>query len=266
MPRIEAERLTMRSVLQNVRKIGFRPGTVIDVGYAHGTEGLQDTFAEARHVLIDPMREAVPGMETFCAAHPGSIWFNAGASDQEGELELVARRGVTGSSFHTKFKHKDPEPGAELRRVPLITLDRIVAEHDLPGPFLLKLDVEGHELHVLRGAAKLCLPKAELVILEIGTWAENHIKGRPSMMDLFRFMEDEGFVFYEFIDPGYRPVDGALYMFDALFARKDSLVRRQRSHKTDAQQEKALRAKARRSSEETTDLAAIRPVEEKART
>jgi FkbM family methyltransferase len=263
MPRIETERLGMGAVLQNCRKIGFRPGTVIDVGYAYGTEGLQDTFPEARHVLIDPMRETIPGMVKFCEDHPGSLWFNAGASDHEGEMEIVARSGVTGSSFHTKFRPKDPEPGAERRMVPLMTLDDIVAKHDLPGPFLLKLDVEGHEMHVLRGALEHCLPKAELVILEIGTWAEHHIKGRPSMMDLFRFMEDQGYVFYEFINPGYRPIDGALYMFDALFARLDSVVRQQRSHKNDAQQQKALRAKRAHTLQEESRLAPVLRLEEK---
>ena len=250
MPRLEADRLSMKAVLENCRKIGFRPGTVIDVGFAYGTAGLQQTFDTARHVLIDPMRETVPGMERFCAEHPGSVWYNVGASDQDGELELVARKGVTGSSFHTKFKVKDPEPGAERRSVPLTTLDKIVAENDLPAPFLLKLDVEGHEMHALRGALQHCLPKAEVVILEVGTWAEDHPKGRPSMMDLFRFMEDQGFVFYEFIDPGYRPIDGALYMFDAVFARRDSVLRQTRSHKNEAQVAKSLRAKTRRAAEE----------------
>jgi FkbM family methyltransferase len=253
MPRLEADRLSMKAVLENCRRIGFRPGTVIDVGFAFGTAGLQETFDDSRHVLIDPMRETIPTMEKFCAEHPGSIWFNAGASDQEGELTLIARQGVTGSSFHTKFKPKDPG-NSEKRVVPLITLDKVVSENDLPGPFLLKMDVEGHELHVLKGALEHCLPKAEMVILEIGTWAEDHDKGRPSMMDLFRFMEDHGYVFYEFIDPGYRPIDGALYMFDAVFVKTDSVLRQVRSHKTEAQHAKAQRAKENRVAKEEVQV------------
>ncbi|OJU12461.1 MAG: hypothetical protein BGN86_12590 [Caulobacterales bacterium 68-7] len=85
-----------------------------------------------------------------------------------------------------------------------------------------------------------------MVILEIGTWAEDHGKGRPSMMDLFRFMEEHGYVFYEFIDPGYRPIDDALYMFDAVFVKTDSVLRKVRSHKTAAQVEKARAVKEAR--------------------
>jgi len=230
MSRSGVERLSKKAILENARAIGFRPGTIIDVGFAFGTEGLFEVFDDVHHVLLDPIQEAEPAMQRFCQDHPGSIFFVAAASDAEGVLKMVARKGVTGSSFHTKFKKES----AEMRKVPTITLDKIVRENELPKPYLLKLDVEGHELHVLKGAEQ-CLQDAEMVIMEIGTWAEDHPKGRPSMMDLFRYMEDHGFVFYEFAEPGYRPIDGALYMFDAVFVKIDSVLRRERSHKTPEQ-------------------------------
>src|SRR5665213_81720 len=219
---LNAERLTKRAVLENTRRLGFRPGAVIDCGFAYGTEGL-DVFDEARYVLIDPVKEAEAAMVRFCQDHPGSVYGLVAVSDKEGELEMVTRKGITGSSFHTKFlKHVD-----QLRKVPVVTLDGFLAPHDLPKPFLLKLDLEGHELHALRGATRT-LRDTEMVILEIGTWAEDHRRDRPSLMDLFRFMDNAGFVFYEFVEPGFRPIDGALYMFDAIFVRTDSVLRRER--------------------------------------
>ncbi|HEY5411450.1 MAG TPA: FkbM family methyltransferase [Caulobacteraceae bacterium] len=223
---LNVERLTKRAVLENIKRIGFRPGAVIDCGFAYGTEGL-DVFEEAIYALIDPVQEVETAMRRFCETHPGSIYGVVAVGDEEGTMDMVTRKGVTGSSFHTKFlKHID-----EIRRVPVVTLDGFLAAHDLPKPYLLKLDVEGHELHALRGAERT-LRDTEIVIMEIGTWAEDHRRGRPSMMDLFRYMEDHGFVFYELVDPGFRPIDGALYMFDAVFAKIDSIVRRERRHKT----------------------------------
>lgn len=230
--RLRVERLTKRAVLENTRAIGFRPGTIIDVGFAVGTEGLHDVFENVRHVLIDPVSEAEPTMKAFCDAHPGSIYFVAAASDNEKPLRIVTLPGITGSSAHRKH---DAAVG-ELREAPSITLDRIAAENDLPKPYLIKIDVEGHELSVLKGATQ-CLKDAEMVIMEIGTWAESRPKGRPSLMDLFRFMEDAGFVFYEFVEPGYRSVDDALYMFDAVFVKTDSALRQVRTHKTPERRE-----------------------------
>ena len=231
------ERFTMREVLTNAKRIGFRPGTVIDCGFAYGTEGL-DVFEEATYVLIDPVSEVEPVMRRFCESHPGSLYAVVAVSDEEGAMDMVTRKGVTGSSFHTKFlKQVD-----EVRKVPVVTLDGYLNGRDVPKPYLLKLDVEGHELHVLHGAARTLLD-TEMVIMEIGTWAEDHRRGRPSMMDLFRFMEEQGFVFYEFVDPGFRPIDGALYMFDAVFVRTDSVVRRERRHKTPEQAQQARQVK-----------------------
>ncbi len=48
---------------------------------------------------------------------------------------------------------------------------------------------------------------------------------------------------YEFVDPGYRQVDGAMYMFDAIFVRRNSIVRAQRSPKSPEQYELELKIK-----------------------
>ncbi len=227
--RLDFNRLRKRNILRNAKAIGFRPGTIIDVGFAFGTDGLHEEFDDACHVLIDPMLEAEASMAKFCAEHPGSSYHVAAASDSSGYLDLIARTGVTGSSFHTKLKQD-----GERRRVPTITLDEITADGKLPEPYLIKLDTEGHELHVLRGAEQ-CLRRAGMVIIEVSTWMEENSLGRPSMIEVFLFMDQRGFVFYEFAEPAFRAIDGALYMFDAVFVPRDSILRRQRGSKTPVQ-------------------------------
>ena len=236
--RLGVNRLRKKAVLENARRIGFQPGTIIDVGFAYGTEGLYDGFEDVPCILIDPVAEAEPAMKAFCEAHPGSAYYVAAASDAPGEVRILAREGVSGSSIHVK-KAAD----GEWRTVPAITLDAIVAERRPPKPYLIKLDVEGHELHVLKGAAA-ALKDTEMVILEVSTWAEDNTLGRPSLIDLFLFMNERGFVFYEFVEPSFRPIDGALYMFDAVFVKTDSILRKQRKHKTVEQAAVARQVKA----------------------
>jgi FkbM family methyltransferase len=230
-------RLAKRAILENARRIGFRPGAIIDCGFAYGTEGL-DVFEDAVHLLIDPVREAEPAMIKFCETHRGSSYAVVAVGDTEHVATMVTRKGVTGSSFHTKFAKRVDE----LREVAVTTLDTLVSQRALPTPFLLKLDIEGHELHALRGGEQT-LRDTEMVIMEIGTWADDHKRGRPSMMDLFRFMDERGFVFYEFAEPAFRPIDGALYMFDAVFVKADSILRRERRHKSPEQADEARRVK-----------------------
>ena len=48
-------RTSRRMVLENAKRAGFQPGSIIDVGFAMGTEGLFDVFEGTRNLLIEPV-------------------------------------------------------------------------------------------------------------------------------------------------------------------------------------------------------------------
>ena len=169
-------------------------------------------------------------MAKFCETHPGSSYLVAAASDTPGVNTMVVRKSVTGSSFHGSTKVED----AVQRQVPTITLDQVTADQALPGPYLIKIDVEGHELHILRGAER-CLEQTGMVMTEVILWNDHSSRGRASLMDQFRFLEDRGFVLYDIIEPAYRPIDGALYVFDGVFVKHDSPLRQVRSFRNKEQ-------------------------------
>ena len=233
-------RQTRLAVLENARDIGFRPGTIIDVGFAVGTDGLYDVFEDVHHLLIEPVAEMEPAMARFCETHPNSNYLVAAISETTGEQQMVVRRAVGASGFHGTLKTGD----AEMRPVPTFSLDHLVRERDLPKPYLLKMDIEGHELHALRGAEEVCLKDTEMVILEVNTWMENRKRGSASMMDLFTFMDAHGFVFYDIIEPCYRPLDKALAVFDGVWVKADSDLRAKRSHRSEEERSLAAARKA----------------------
>jgi FkbM family methyltransferase len=78
---------------------------------------------------------------------------------------------------------------AELTNVPrekiyldMITLDQIAANHtELGQNILLKLDVQGYELEVLKGAEKV-LQSTELVCMEVSLL--NYNSGAPLMPEV----------------------------------------------------------------------------------
>jgi FkbM family methyltransferase len=235
-------RLRRQAVLQNAKAAGLNPGTVIDVGFAIGTEGLFGVFEDAENFLIEPIAEMEPAMQAFCAQNPRSRYLLAAASDENGVKSMVARRAVGASGFHSNPKVGD----AEHREIPTVTLDSVVRDYALPGPFVIKMDVEGHELHVLRGAGET-LRQTELVMLEISVWNDGRKRGSASLMDLFRFMDEAGFGFYDIVEPHYRPLDGALAVFDGVWARNDGALRTSFSFRSPEQAAQARESQARRS-------------------
>src|SRR5437016_6142809 len=142
--------------------VGFRPATIIDVGAADGTPGLYEEFREASILLIDPLEENVPALERICRELRSASYTTAAAGAAPGAIDIMADPGnLTGSSCMI-----DPRSGGAPRRVPMITLDEECARRGFHGPYLIKIDTQGFELEVLRGASCI-LAETEVGIREI---------------------------------------------------------------------------------------------------
>jgi hypothetical protein len=110
------------------------------------------------------------------------------------------------------------------RRVPMITLDEECATRSLQGPYLVKVDTQGFELEVLRGASAV-LEQTEVLILEVSFF--RLFTSNPIFSEVVAFMADRGFEFYDLLGSSTRPLDGALAQADVVFARRDGMLRRQ---------------------------------------
>jgi len=96
------------------------------------------------------------------------------------------------------------------------TVDQLVKERQLPGPFLIKLDTHGHELPILSGAADT-LQKTDALIVEV----YNLPAGPPAVpfYEFCRWIANHGFRCIDMFDPLYRPLDEAFWQMDLLFLR-----------------------------------------------
>jgi FkbM family methyltransferase len=140
------------------RELGPRPRPlVLDVG-AHQGEYARRVLATNPRALVhsfepEPRSFAeLARVEGLTGAYPLAL------SERAGTLPLYDSVDATGSQLATLV------PGvfeglyarvASSQPVEAITLDSFVASHGIEHVDLLKIDVEGHELEVLRGAASL---------------------------------------------------------------------------------------------------------------
>ena len=112
------------------------------------------------------------------------------------------------------------ETDIDEQRMPATTLDALLAgQLERTQRPLLKLDVERHEIEVLRGAT-VVLRSVEVVVSETGVY---DVSGnRPIFKDLMAFMNDRGFEFYDVACLSPRPRDKRLRQMDVIFVRADS--------------------------------------------
>lgn len=222
-------RNTMTGSLVLAQKLGFEPKTVIDVGAALGTFNLYETFPHARHLLIEPIAENEPYLAKICRNLKSAEYMIAAAAKESGVCTLSVSPGMVHSAISDNPVTDNSNP--YLRKIPAITLDGICRERNLPGPYLIKVDVDGKELDVLAGATEI-LQQTEYVIVEVTLFGQ--------MYEVMSFMKSQGFAAYDIVDLAYRPIDAALWQIDMVFVKESGQFRRDSSYATKQQDIEAL--------------------------
>jgi len=199
-----------------IRRLGFRPQTIVDVGVGHGTPDLYEAFPEAQLVLVEPVEEFFQGVAEILARRPG-VHIPAAAWSCEGEVEMrVKPHFMEGSSHYCNPRSDGSIQPYTPRTVPATTIDRIIADHAFPEPFGLKIDTEGAELEIIRGAAA-ALERTEFVIAEVGV-LHNRYAGSYSFAEFISAMDQAGFEVCDLL--GIGRTDSSLVDFvDLVFRR-----------------------------------------------
>lgn len=181
------------------QSFGFAPATVIDVGVFKGTPWLYRAFPDAKFHLIDPLPE-VPALiapwrrEIDFDLHPVAL----GADDGEVTLNIPLR----GARRLPNMTSAAERSAANIARQRVTGMEQVTAKvrrlDDLSntwrGPLGLKIDTEGHEVEVLKGATET-VKRCAFVVLEV------------SMQDRF----NKGYRFSDAISQmaalGFEPLD-----------------------------------------------------------
>lgn len=214
----------MRTVLEYVRNVGFRPGFIVDVGAHAGswTEMALDVFPDAGVLMIEPQPEMRETLEAYCTRDPRvrRVEVAAGARDEVRYQTIWPD--LQGSSFLPRPSSERIASG-EQRPVRLRPLDDLLAEDGRGIPDLVKLDVQGYELEVLKGARSV-LGRTELLILETSLFA--FLDDIPILREVIGFMGDHGYEVYDVAGRIRRPIDAALGQLDIAFALRRGQLRR----------------------------------------
>ena len=148
---------------------GFAPEVVFDVGVNRGTPWLYATYPDARLVLIDPQPGSRERVEK-AGVPPGYAFHDVALGEAPGRavLQVPQAEGGTIPAMASLRTRQD----SLARRIETVREHEVAVERldDLarahPGRALLKIDTEGFEAEVLRGAPEV-LARCEAVILEL---------------------------------------------------------------------------------------------------
>jgi len=154
------------------------------------------------------------------AGRPGQHFPVAlGSQPGERQIRIEPRRPLL-TSFYNRHALERTGDAPILRNVPVETLDRLVAGASCPRPFGLKIDAEGAELDVIRGASAT-LRDTEFAIAEVSVLPR--FEGSYRFAGLIAELDARGFEVCDILDIG-RADSSRVTFFDLVFARKESVA------------------------------------------
>lgn len=205
----------MHQRIMHIRNLGFNPLTILDIGASDGrwTTECMKIFPQSNYFLVDPLDENHHSLLELVVLHKnlkywkGCLGANSGVCclnvDGPGSSIL---RGHTGNTYGIQ------------REVPVETLDNLINLGICSLPNLIKIDVQGYELEVLKGAERALLT-TDAIILEISFFPFQDMM--PIFHEVVSELADYGYIVYDILSLSLRPLDNAAGQTDILFLKSD---------------------------------------------
>jgi len=176
--------------LYQMKQSGVEPKVIFDIGACvlHWTREAVNVWPNSGYFAFEAMEECEQIFNHYNVAYSMGV-----LSDSDGkEVEFLANPEHPGgnSYFPENEKHSVNQPPREKRKYVTSTLDSVVKRKGYPQPDLIKMDVQGAELDILKGA-KETLKDCKDLILELQKIDYN--KGAPLKDEVIKYLEKEGF-------------------------------------------------------------------------
>jgi len=210
--------------LKRLKALGLRPATVFDVGVAYGTPDIYREFKHAKYYLIDPVPQALPYMQWWATKLQASI-HNIALGEADSAMPIDVRDEFDGSTF---FKEVGSDCRFRSMLVQVKRFDSVFRAEDMVRPCILKIDVQGAELRVLKGIGEL-IKNIDLMIVE--TRLINTQVGSAHFFEVLDYLRPYGFTVYDLCGTSRRPLDNALTEIDVVFCPSDSFLLKDRRWK-----------------------------------
>lgn len=180
-----------------LEKILQKGNTVIDIGANQGEYALwaaRKTTASGKVLAFEPMDEVFAQLKENISLNPNyndTIHaIQMGLSDNPGEINLYGKKG---SNEGVNTIYPTPEHTFLIQKIKLDTLDNQLENLNSGQVDLIKIDVEGAELQVLKGATKSLAQYRPFLIIEINKEACK--SAGYEAQDILEFLMNFGYAF-----------------------------------------------------------------------
>jgi FkbM family methyltransferase len=225
-----------RQIFTTLRDAGFNPSIILDIGASNGewTDACLKIFPNPAYRLYEPLYSHLAhyrdGLDELMAKNKNVSVRAVALADKIGVTDFFIMPNFVGSSLL-------PLKMARKVEVEGTTLDQELSG-ELPGPSIVKMDTQGGELLVLKGARNV-IRRASVIVAECWLY-HGYGKPTPIINQIIGELTQHDFHAFAMAAP-YFDERNVLCALDVYFANKKILeligahpLSRQRDHRDDA--------------------------------
>ncbi len=190
------------------------PPLIVDVGVAYGTPVLYAMFKDAELLLIEPLPVFHAHIEQKILTKRNARLIKCAAGAAKGAAEITVEKAdpLRSSMLERSALTKMPQEKS-IVTIDVDRLDNILSDVEIPAGSILKIDTEGFEMEVLKGADNV-LNKFTYVIAEASVM--KRFEDSYKFPELINEMRERGFKMKNMLAA---PVDknGLIRVCDLLF-------------------------------------------------
>lgn len=195
--------------LEHMETLGYKTKIVYDIGacQAAWSKELKANFRNIEIILF----EANPAYKTSLE-NSGFKFFNDVLSNPGREYVDFYNGTNTGDSYYKETtKYYDQQSSL---RLPCKTLDKIIKENELPVPNFIKIDTQGSELDILKGAQSV-IDQVDFIYTECPIIRYN--EGAPNISEYLEFFRSKNFIPIDIFE--IHRAENILLQIDIMFVR-----------------------------------------------
>lgn len=204
-----------------LKKFQFHPKHIVDIGANHGTwtrEALKH-FPNAYYTLLEPQHWLQDSLKDILESNSKVQFYPFGAGEKKGSFQFT----IVDRDDSCSFKYTEEEAkakGYKQLEIPVVTLNDLLSNSKLPTPDIIKIDAEGLDIEVLKGASDF-FGETEIFMVEAGIVNKSF---NNSFLKVINFMDENGYRLFEITDLNRPYEQQVLWLVELVFVKKNGLI------------------------------------------
>lgn len=211
----------LENFYSSLHRIGYMPNHIVDIGANHGTwtRHALGHFPNASVTMIEPQGWLRESVADLLRVNPRVQFHAVGAGEKKGQFKFT----IVDRDDSCSFRYTEEEATAQGYRqveIPVVTLNDFLPEQNLPTPDIIKIDAEGLDIDVLKGASNY-FGKTEIFMVEAAVM--NKMFGND-VLTMLEFMHKAGYKLFDITDINRTQKQNALWLVELVFIKKNGLI------------------------------------------